>query len=322
MKINNQITSFVHKSNLDNASNILYNSSENTNSIPDIFNNSNVIITKSLNDLFFLDIPEKINFIFSDSFDWINDNFFKLDISNNTEYIFLSLNERDTKDIFSIKLPENWSLIDSSYSFKDNVDYLPEGSFLYKNIHYRDSLILKTGAWSTKDLNEHWHDGPLCLELSKLFKDKNIKTIVDFGCGTGSYVKFFKNTGFVIDGYDGNPNTVELSNGECSVLDLTTDFELGKTFNCVLSLEVGEHVPKEYEQLYINNLVKYSNEYVIISWGVPGQGGYGHVNCQTNEYIKDEFKKRGYESMDLIEDAIRRSAEASWFANTLMVFKK
>lgn len=307
MKINERLLEFIHKSNLDFKSNIIYNSS----SAPlEIFNDANIINVKSLNDLHSMNLDVKINFIFSDTLDGFNDDFFKLDIVNNTEYIFLSLEEDTVLD--NSRYPIKWSLIDS---------YSP-GLFLFKNIEYRDSLILKTGAWSTMDLNEHWHDGPLCLELLKIFNDENIKTIVDFGCGPGTYVNFFKYAGFDIDGYDGNPNTVELSRGLCSVLDLTTNFELGKTFDCVLSLEVGEHVPKEYEQNYINNLVKYSKKYIIISWGVPGQGGYGHVNCQTNEYVKNEFKKRGYESMDLLEVAIRNSAEASWFANTLMVFKK
>jgi len=307
MEINDRILRFINKSNLDSKSNILYNSKSN---ILSIFNDANIICINSLNDLYSMNLHMKINFIFSDNVDGINDDFFKLDVINSTEYIFLSLDKDVNLD--NINFPEKWSLVDS-YSL---------GLFLFKNIEYRDSLILKTGAWSTKDLNEHWHDGPICLELLNMFKDNNIKTIVDFGCGPGSYVKFFKNSGFDIDGYDGNPNTVELSNGMCSVLDLTTDFELGKTFDCVLSLEVGEHVPKEYEQAYINNLVKYSNKYIIISWGVPGQGGYGHVNCQTNEYIKNEFKIRGYDNCNDIETIIRDSAEASWFKDTIMIFKK
>lgn len=307
MEINERLLEFIHKSNLDFKSNIIYNSK----STPlNIFNGANIINVKSLNDLHSMNLDIKINFIFSDTLECINDDFFKLDIVNNTEYIFLSLNKDTILD--NSQYPIKWSLIDS---------YSP-GLLLFKNIEYRDSLILKTGAWSTKDLNEHWHDNPLCLKLLEIFKNNNIKTIVDFGCGPGSYVKFFKNEGFDIDGYDGNPNTIELSSGLCSVLDVTTDFELGKTFDCVLSLEVGEHVPKEYERAYINNLVKYSNKYIIISWGVPGQGGYGHVNCQTNEYIKNEFKRRGYESIDSIESDIRDSAEASWFSNTLMIFKK
>ena len=62
----------------------------------------------------------------------------------------------------------------------------------------------------------------------------------------------------------------------------------------ILSLEVGEHIPKEFESAFIQNLTRNAKKGIIISWAIKGQGGYGHFNEQNNKYIKNLLYKFGF----------------------------
>lgn len=319
MEINLDIITFLDKYNLDESCHVFINSKSDIIETG-IFKKSKISKYSSFRNLIQITKSsniDKISFIFTDKIYDLSQLIFDFDIIKHTEYIYISAKEeskthQELMDFLIGFFPKEWQLVNN----------FNEYNFLFKNVSYRDSLILKSGAWNTKDMNEHVFDDTLAEGLLNIFNDNNIKTIVDFGCGPGEYVRFFKNNKFDIDGYDGNPNTIVLSNGLCKILDLTKNIKLDKKFDCVLSLEVGEHIPKEYEQIYINNLVENSNNYVIISWAIPEQGGYGHVNCQTNEYIKKEFNNRAFISCEKEENLLRESAKSTWFKDTIMVFKK
>ena len=92
----------------------------------------------------------------------------------------------------------------------------------------------------------------------------------------------------------------------------------------LLCLEVCEHVPKEYEQNLIHNIDKHISEngLLVLSWAIPGQGGLGHVNCQTNDYCIKLFNNLGYTYLQNDSNYLRKYASVHWFKNTIMVFKK
>jgi cyclopropane fatty-acyl-phospholipid synthase-like methyltransferase len=179
------------------------------------------------------------------------------------------------------------------------------------------------GFWENETSIGHVHDVKLCNSIVKFLKENDIKSIVDFGCGMGDYAKQFIINNIECEAYDGNPNTETLTNGLGRVIDLSKEFDLKKRFDCVLSLEVGEHIPKEYEQVFINNIVKHTTNLLILSWAIIGQGGDGHVNCQNNDYIISEMDKRGF-YYDINSSKNLRSSvgNALWFINTIMVFRK
>lgn len=187
--------------------------------------------------------------------------------------------------------------------------------------HHQRS-ILETGAWSEPNTDEHVFDSELANALVNYLKQKGVNTCGDFGCGDGSYTKFFNEQGVKTDGYDGNPHTYGLTHGLCNVLDLTSDFELDKKYDCVMSLEVGEHIPEKFEQKFIDNITKHTNNLIVLSWAVPGQDGYGHVNCKENEYIRTQFIQRGFEPEMYMENIMRLTAHNGWFRNTILIFSK
>lgn len=178
------------------------------------------------------------------------------------------------------------------------------------------------GFWESNDSSGHVHDNSLCHTIINFFKQHEIKTIVDLGCGTGYYTKRFISNGINCEAYDGNPNTEILTEGVGKVLDLSEPFDLQKKFDCVLTLEVGEHIPKEYENIFLDNISRHSKEYIIMSWAVINQGGDGHVNCQNNDYIIDKMKTKEFEYDMKSSNILRNSSTAPWFRNTVMVFKK
>jgi hypothetical protein len=107
------------------------------------------------------------------------------------------------------------------------------------------------------------------------------------------------------------------------VKDLTIPFVLPVAGN-VISLEVGEHIPSQYQDIYIDNITKHCNNYLITSWAVRGQAGFGHVNCLDNHEIIPEIEKRGFKLMEKETQEVRsiNLSEAPWFKNTLLIFQK
>ena len=89
-----------------------------------------------------------------------------------------------------------------------------------------------------------------------------------------------------------------------------------------MSLEVGEHIPSEHEQVFLDNVAAFGTKAyaVVMSWAVPGQGGRGHFNEQPNEYVIDEMRKRGFEPDHFATKFLREAAGLKWFKNSLVVY--
>ena len=47
-------------------------------------------------------------------------------------------------------------------------------------------------------------------------------------------------------------------------------------------MEVAEHIPSQFEAQFLMNLVQHAKKGILLSWGVPGQQGVGHVNCESS----------------------------------------
>ena len=105
--------------------------------------------------------------------------------------------------------------------------------------------------------------------------------------------------------------------------DLTLPFEL-KEKGSVISLEVGEHIPKEYMDIYLDNITNFCEKTLIISWAVRGQAGFGHVNCLNNEEVIPLIEQRGFcFRKDLSEEARKVVGDNTpWFKNTILIFER
>ena len=56
-----------------------------------------------------------------------------------------------------------------------------------------------------------------------------------------------------------------------SFLDLTLPQYGLPLYDWVMSLEVAEHIPQDYEAIFIDNIVRHAREGVVLSWAVPGR---------------------------------------------------
>jgi hypothetical protein len=75
---------------------------------------------------------------------------------------------------------------------------------------------------------------------------------------------------------------------------------------------------------YLDNITSHCSNYLIISWALRNQGGYGHFNELNNDEVIPHILKRGFkylvnESMDARKDI---EPEFWYFKNTIMIFKK
>ena len=97
-----------------------------------------------------------------------------------------------------------------------------------------DGFIHQHGYWvGPKASDQHQHDPSLSRGLLAFFQRERAATVVDLGCGTGSYVRHFqkKGTGLAATGLDGNPATPQLSvarSNTCFVCDLSVVQEVAE----------------------------------------------------------------------------------------------
>jgi len=183
------------------------------------------------------------------------------------------------------------------------------------------NIDTSSGIWDNSTGEGHVHDQKLSEAIIEFVKSKNIKSVTDLGCGKGDYIKEIKPFVNSVFACDGNPHTPSLTNGIGIVADLSKPQKFSKN-DLIISLEVGEHIPKDRENIFLDNITKPAKEWLLTSWAVPGQGGDGHVNCQPNQYIINEIEKRGFKYMLFESELFRIKSSLSWFKNTILLFKK
>ena len=152
-------------------------------------------------------------------------------------------------------------------------------------------------------------------------------SVLDMGAGIGQYGHYYRQNavkGAVkYTGVDGALNVETFTKNFVRWVDLTVpmprDIRLHDWVTC---LEVGEHIPAEFEHLLFENIFKRNRCGVALSWAVPGQGGHGHINEKNNDAVINIMIQNGYNLHDDITKAGRTVASYYWFRNSFMFFSK
>ena len=152
------------------------------------------------------------------------------------------------------------------------------------------------------------------------------KSVVDVGCGLGSWLSVFKEQGIGeclgIDGDYVNMDRLEISREEFQPFALDTSLKLDRTFDLVVSLEVAEHLPPESARTFIASLTDLGSV-VLFSAAIPLQGGTNHVNEQWPGYWARLFQERGYLAIDCLRKKIWNNENVEpWYAQNILVFVK
>nr|WP_320057654.1 beta-1,6-N-acetylglucosaminyltransferase [uncultured Bacteroides sp.] len=211
-----------------------------------------------------------------------------------------------------------------------------ERNISYKLIDYIKQYLLKEesvivsrqGYWLNNSLAGHCYDKALGEGILSVLSYTGVKNIADFGCGPGWYVALLRKNGYIVNGYDGNPN-VERATAllfqdgfYCQCIDLTEELIAKRPFDVIISLEVGEHIPCEFEDIFIRNLVNNSSCYIILSWAIDRQNSDKHVNCHPNKYIIDKLDKYGFGINVPVSNYLRSKASLVGFKKTIMFFER
>jgi hypothetical protein len=128
-------------------------------------------------------------------------------------------------------------------------------------------------------------------------------SIIDLGAGVGKYVTRLREDGWsLVNGIDGATDVEKFTGGLIKRLDLTTPnlkTKIRRGYDWALFFEVGEHIPRKFEQVLIDNVCSIPRKGIIMSWGMPGQKGYRHVNCQSRNYVIRQFQARGFVKLNI-----------------------
>ena len=181
--------------------------------------------------------------------------------------------------------------------------------------------IKENGAWVVGESEPgHCYVEQMSDIIINIINQKKPELVYDFGCGYGEYVRDISLLGIEAVGFEAYPNKKVYDN--IQELDLSVPVLLERSADISISLEVGEHIPVKFEQVFIDNICNNTKSTVILSWAIEGQDGDGHVNCKNNDYVISEMAKRGF----LFDDAaleLRNAFDSKhWFYNTLMLFSK
>lgn len=134
------------------------------------------------------------------------------------------------------------------------------------------------------------------------------RTVVDVGCGLGTWLSVFKRHGAEVLGVDGayvKKDMLYIKKEEFLEADLenesvSTD---GERFDLAVSLEVAEHLSAKRAPTFIRDLTSLS-DVVFFSAAVPMQGGTNHINEQWQSYWAKYFADENYVCIDCIRPQI------------------
>jgi SAM-dependent methyltransferase len=154
----------------------------------------------------------------------------------------------------------------------------------------------------------------------------NPKSVVDVGCGLGTWLKVFKSKGvnkiLGVDGSYVDRTLLTISEQEFHVADLECPVPIPDKFDLALCLEVAEHLKPEAAVLFIDFLTSLSDT-IVFSAAVPGQGGQNHINEQWLSYWESLFNTKGFYLHDWIRSQIWENDNVdTWYKQNMVVFQK
>ncbi|MEJ5265591.1 MAG: methyltransferase domain-containing protein [Bacteroidales bacterium] len=146
-------------------------------------------------------------------------------------------------------------------------------------------------------------------------------SVIDVGCGNGSWLKVFENQNVHITGIENshiiNAETF-IDKNKIIITDLESDFQHNRTYDIVLCLEVAEHLSEKYAKKFIQKLCTLG-DIIVFSAAVPAQGGYNHVNEQFLSYWIEIFKHYNFKCFDIIRSRITHHSNVLWWYKQNMV---
>jgi SAM-dependent methyltransferase len=140
-------------------------------------------------------------------------------------------------------------------------------------------------------------------------------SVLDIGCGTGTWLKVFSDAGIDVLGIDGDyldRNLLKIPADKFIAADLKVPFDLGRKFDLGLCLEVAEHLPEKTIDNLISSISTHCDS-LLFSAAIPMQAGQNHINEQWPEYWEKKFSAYGYKFHDVIRPEIWNNKNIDWW---------
>lgn len=172
---------------------------------------------------------------------------------------------------------------------------------------------------------EHTLVGPQAL-LPILFANAKPLSLLDVGCGTGTWLKAGIEFGIPdvlgVDGVKLPAGQLHVSPEKIKHCDLTQPWSLEKRFDVAFCLEVAEHIDKFFAHILIDALVMHS-DLILFSAACPGQPGQHHVNCQWPAYWQELFNARAYACEDVLRWEIWEDSRIEpWYRQNIFLARR
>jgi SAM-dependent methyltransferase len=150
------------------------------------------------------------------------------------------------------------------------------------------------------------------------------KTVLDLGCGIGTWLRAFAGDGrrdvFGIENERLDPCHLEVDPNLILLADLNHRLDLHRRFDLVVCLEVAEHLAPEAAEVVVGNCTRHA-DVVLFSAAIPGQQGRIHLNEQLPEYWVGLFSAQGYAVFDIIRPLIWDDQNIPvWYRQNMLLF--
>ena len=152
-------------------------------------------------------------------------------------------------------------------------------------------------------------------------------SILDVGCGNGTFIKAFKQLGITdILGLDGRwvDEKLFLDNYKQHFLvtDLNQELPIARKYDLTICLEVAEHLHASRAESLVKELTASSNR-VIFSAAIPLQGGQDHINEQWQEFWISLFNKQDFKPSTVLRNTIWSNSNLKfWYKQNMIVFER
>lgn len=159
--------------------------------------------------------------------------------------------------------------------------------------------------------------------LPIIFSQLQIGSVIDIGCGIGTWLKIVKELGIKeIVGVDGDyvdRKMLLISEREFISHDLTQKLNLNKRYDLGICLEVAEHLPEKSADVLIDTITEHT-DVILFSAAIPGQGGQNHINEQWPGYWAEKFHQKGYVMKDIFRSKIWMNEQVDrWYRQNLFL---
>lgn len=156
--------------------------------------------------------------------------------------------------------------------------------------------------------------------LPMLFDRFEVRSVVDFGCGAGTWLAAAKELGVTdLTGIEGpwaedwvDDSIIARADFSLMLQSLEEPVRLARPFDLAVSLETAEHLRTTRAESFVEELCAASTR-ILFAAAIPGQGGNNHFNERWPSYWASIFARSRYVPVDCIRSRVWNVADIPWW---------